>query len=160
MDRGPKPNRLLTWVLIAAGCTQMAGYVFQSRVFQGFGFAYGVGPLPTVFSTVNGVEGISTRHTLFFTNHNGRKDTIRLGQEEFSHFRGSYFLKNSYSLFLAYPHVLKPEQVSSGMNFLLCKRNLGLQFNIRDSLQDPSVQIERIMHGKHEIKLLESSCKE
>ncbi len=45
-------------VLIAIGCLQFAGYIFKRPVLRGLGIAYSVAPLPTVFSTINGVEGL------------------------------------------------------------------------------------------------------
>lgn len=150
---------ILSMLLIFIGCLQMAGYFTGSRALRGIGFSYGASPLPTVFGTVNGVEGFSTEHKLLYTNKPSEKDSILLDQEIFSQFRGSYYLKNSYSIFLAYPHVLKEEQVSDGMHYLLCKKNLLKQFNLPDTLHQLRLKSAKTVYGFPEVKLFNPACK-
>ena len=154
-----KLTHILAIALIIVGCLQVAGYFLKSRNLRGLGFAFGASPLPTVFGTVKGVEGFTTRHTVFFLNKNSQTDSVLLDQRMFNQFKGSYFLKNSYSIFLAYPHMLKPGQVSAATDFLLCKRNLIKEFGLDESITDLSVQTRKNLYGKQEITTLKPACK-
>ena len=147
-------------ILISVGCLQFAGYVFKNIPLRGLGISYCVGPLPTVFSTIGGVEGFSSTHTIHFTNDKGKADTIKLDQHLFSQFNGHYFLKNAYSLFLAYPHILKPRQVADGVNFALCKRNIFFRFEIKNKIKNPTIQIEQRRFNKKENTILIPECKD
>jgi len=122
-------------LLLFSGCLQFLGFIFRSREVRGLGLAYSVAPLPTVFSTINGVEGFDTKHTLYFKNQNGQSDSVALNQNLFTAFRGHYFLKNAYSLFIAYPHILKPEHITDGWNFALCRSNLLQQCNLPETIK-------------------------
>nr|WP_294905748.1 hypothetical protein [uncultured Lacibacter sp.] len=152
-------TNILSILLIITGCLQIAGYITGSKALRGIGFSYGASPLPTVFGTVNGVEGFSTEHQLLYTNRKSEKDSVLLDQEIFSHFRGSYYLKNSYSIFLAYPHILKDEQVSGGMHFLLCKKNLLKQFNLPDTLDELQLKTIKKVYDIPEVKIFNPVCK-
>ena len=155
-----KFRRVFHIILISLGCLQFAGYVFKNSELRGLGIAYCVGPLPTVFSTINGVEGFSAVHTIHFTDDKGNAGIIKLDQHVFSQFNGHFFLKNAYSLFLAYPHILKPRQVADGVNFSLCKRNIFYRFGIKNKIENPSIQIEQSRFNTKENIILIPKCKD
>jgi hypothetical protein len=146
------------WILIIIGCSQMAGYIFNNRALRGLGLAYGTAPLPTVFSTVEGVEGFDTKHTIYFTTVAGKKDSVAFDQILLDQFHGHYFLKNAYSIFIAYPHILKPQQITDGWAFALCKRNLLDQCNMDTQVQEPYVQTKRSYLNKVENVQSQPQC--
>ena len=145
-------------LLLFSGCLQFIGYNFDSREIRGIGLAYGVAPLPTVFSTINGVEGFDTKHTLVFKNQNSQNDSLDLNQRIFSDFKGHYFLKNAYTIFIAYPHILKPELINDGWNFALCRKNLLHECNLSDTITNPEIHSIRIRNGVKEIVLIKPDC--
>ena len=147
-----------TGLLLFGGCLQFIGFIFQSREVRGLGLAYSVAPLPTVFSTIKGVEGFDTKHTLYFRQQNGQSDSVELNQELFSDFRGHYFLKNAYSIFIAYPHILKPAHVNDGWNFALCRQNLLQDCNLPKAITEPQIHSVRIRDGKRESILVIPDC--
>jgi hypothetical protein len=142
-------TNIFSILLLIIGCLQMAGYVFKNPVLRGLGFSYGASPLPTVFGTVKGIEGFSTRHRIVFINKNGETKTVYLDKKLFTHFNGSYLLKNAYSIFLAYPHVLKPEQVRNGVTYILNRSNLNEQFAIINSFGEPTLVSDRVINGHY-----------
>ena len=145
-------------LLLFSGCLQFIGYIFHSRTIRGLGLAYGVAPLPTVFSTISGVEGFDTKHTLFFKNQNGQNDSLDLNQRLFSDFQGHYFLKNAYTIFIAYPHILKPELINDGWSFALCRKNLLHECNLSDTITNPEIHSTRIRNGIKEIIVINPHC--
>jgi len=145
-------------LLLFAGCLQFVGYIFHSREIRGLGLAYGVAPLPTVFSTISGVEGFATRHTLYFNKQNGQTDSLVLDQRLFSKFHGHYFLKNAYTIFIAYPHILKPGLVDDGWNFALCRKNLLHECNLSDTITNPEIHSTRIRNGIKENIVINPHC--
>jgi hypothetical protein len=153
-----KFKKAISVLLIVAGCLQFAGYIFKMPALRGLGIAYCVGPLPTVFSTVGGVEGFTTRHSIHFTDDKGYAGIIKLDQHFFSRFRGHYFLKQSYSLFLAYSHMLKPRQVAGAVDFALCKRNIFSRFGVKDKITSSFIEIKRRRFDKPEDIILVPKC--
>lgn len=147
-------------LLIAVGCLQFAGYIIKKPILRGLGIAYSVAPLPTVFSTINGVEGFTTMHTIYYTDANQKYDSIKLDQHLFSQFRRHYFLKQAYSIFLAYPHILKPRMVEDGLDFILCKKNIFKSLSIKNQIKNPSIHTDRTRFNKIEHIILASNCKE
>ena len=84
--------------------------------------------------------------------------SIALDKKLFSQFDGAFFLKESYSIFLAYSHIFTPEQLEAGSNFLLCKKNIFTSFNIRDKSNDNYILTKRTIYGKKETKPLHPEC--
>lgn len=153
-----KPKTFFPILLIALGCLQFAGYILKIPALRGLGIAYSVAPLPTVFSTINGVEGFATVQTIHGSDDNGKPDSIKLDQRVFSQFKGHYFLKQAYSIFLAYPHILKPRLVDDALNFALCERNIFKRFGIQSEIKNPSIHIERTRFKKNEHVILIPNC--
>ena len=149
-------TRTLTIALTVLGCFQTIGYIFDSQFFRGIGFSYGVSPRPTVFGTVQGVEGFDTSHSLRYINQQGDTVTVTLDKNHFSNLQGAY-LKNTYSIFLAYPHVLKPEMVQEGGNYLLCGQHME-QFGITDINQSLSIESHKKVLGTPAYSILNSTC--
>lgn len=138
--------------LIIIGMLQITGYVIKSPLLRGLGFSYGASPLPTVFGTVKGVEGFATRHTIHFINKYGAADSLALDKKVFNNLKVSYLLKNAYSIFLAYPHMLKAGQVENGINFLLKEETLQTQFLLLPPVKDSKLESRRLINGRVEIK--------
>ncbi|MEO6219989.1 MAG: hypothetical protein ABIO81_06140 [Ginsengibacter sp.] len=155
-----KLKSLCLILLIAIGCLQFVGYILKKPALRGLGIAYGIAPLPTVFSTINGVEGFATAHTIHFIDDENKPRKVNLNQHLFSRFKGHYFLKQAYSIFLAYPHVLKPCMVEEGLKYALCKRNIFYGFRIKNKIKNPSIQTERSRFNKMEHIILNPYCKE
>jgi hypothetical protein len=157
-----KGGRLLPlifqFMLLVAGCTQIAGYVLNSRILKGLGFSWCFGPLPTVFSTVNGVEGFDTQQSIAFQNAQGKTDSLALDRAVFSSFREHYFLKNAYSILLAYPHVLKREAADDGLNYMLCGNHIQQVFGLETHMHSPALITTRIRDGKREMLLVNPNC--
>jgi hypothetical protein len=139
------------WLLLLAGCTQFAGYVFDNKSLRGLGFAYCIGPRPTVFSTIEGVEGFDTRHTLLYTDSMGQRDSLQLDQAFFSDFPAHYFLKNAYSIFFAYPHMFKAGLVDDAMKHAFCELKLPGLRNRLTVCKDPVLRTQRVMKGTPEV---------
>lgn len=146
------------WLLVIAGCAQFAGYLFKSPSLRGVAMAYCVAPLPTVFSTIKGVEGFDTKHTLFFVNQQGNHDSSEINQKAFEEFHGHYFLKNAYSIFLAYPHVIKMEELTNGWEFALCKKDLLTECGFNFIMTNAFIQTKRYRFGKKEIIQFKPGC--
>ena len=146
------------WLLVIAGCGQFAGYLLKSPSLRGLAMAYCVAPLPTVFSTVKGVEGFDTKHTLFFINEKGNRDSSEIGQKAFTQFQGHYFLKNAYSIFLAYPHVIKTQGLTNGWEFALCKKDLLNECGIYYIMSNAFIQTKRYRFGKRETIRFKPDC--
>ncbi|CAN5612527.1 hypothetical protein BH10BAC3_BH10BAC3_14040 [soil metagenome] len=146
------------WLLVIAGCAQFTGYLFKSPSLRGLGMAYCVAPLPTVFSTVNGVEGFDTKHTLFFINEKGYHDSSEIDQKAFAQFHGHYFLKNAYSIFLAYPHVIKTQALNNGWEFALCNKDLMIECGMYCKMSNAYIQTKRYRFGKKETIQFKPDC--
>jgi hypothetical protein len=146
------------WLLVIAGCAQFAGYLLKSPSLRGLAMAYCVAPLPTVFSTVKGVEGFDTKHTLLFVNEKGKQDSSEIGRKAFTQFHGHYFLKNAYSIFLAYPHVIKTEALNNGWEFALCKKNLLNECGINCIMSNAFIRTKRYRFGKKETIQFKPDC--
>src|SRR5436190_1011346 len=112
-----KRTYILSVILLMIGSLQIIGYIFRSQTIRGLGFVSGAAPLPIVFSNVKGVDGFDTQHSLIVSSTSGNVDTIALDKKLFSQFNGAFFLKESYSIFLAYSHLFSPEQLRAGSNF-------------------------------------------
>lgn len=153
-----KRTYILSVILLAIGGLQIIGYVFQSQAIRGLGFVSGAAPLPIVFSNVKGVDGFDTQHSLIVSGTNGNTDTIALDKQLFSQFNGAFFLKESYSIFLAYSHIFSPGQLQAGSDFMLCRKNIFSSFNITDKSNDNYILTKRTVYGKKEIKLLHPEC--
>jgi hypothetical protein len=149
---------ILQWGLLIAGCTQIAGYLLDSQLLKGLGFSYCFGPLPTVFSTVEGVEGFDTKHAVIYQDAKGQTDSLPLDQAFFTAFRGHYYLKNAFSIFLAYPHVLKPEAVKDGLHFFLCRSQLQSANGTDLEMHNPGLLTRRLRDGKMEVILVSPPC--
>lgn len=156
--RQNKITRTLAIALTIVGCLQFGGYILKSRALRGLGFSFGVSPHPIVFGTVNGVEGFNTYHTLIYVTTEGNQATMPLDQKSFSQFNGSFFLKMAYSLFLAYPHMLKPEQVEQGSEYFFCKQGLQENFNVNNSKSCLAIESERQRYGRSFNSTLTSRC--
>jgi hypothetical protein len=153
-----KIRKMLAMALTILGCFQLAGYVFKSRALRGIGFSFGASPYPIVFGTVGGVEGFNTQHSLRYQNINADLVELSLDQSRFREFQGSYLLKNVYAIFLAYPHMLKPEQVKQGANYLLCKENIFNDFGIKDYEKNARIESVRVVYGNEMKSVLQSDC--
>jgi hypothetical protein len=153
-----KPTYILSIILLVIGSLQIIGYIFGSQTIRGLGFVSGAAPLPIVFSNVKGVDGFDTKHSLIVSSTTGNVDTIALDKKLFSQFSGAFFLKESYSIFLAYSHIFTPKQLEAGSNFMLCKKNIFTSFNIKDTSNDNYILTKRTNYGKKEIKLLHPQC--
>lgn len=113
-----------------------------------------------VFGTVDGVEGFSTKHFLSYTIHSDEIVSIELDRDHFSEFRGSHFLKTAYSLFLAYPHMLKPDQVEAGAHYLLCEKCILEDFSIEDGIESISLTSYRTRLNSEFNTILNPDCQD
>ncbi len=159
-DLKSRMRTYLSVLLIAAGCLQFAGYLVDSRPLRGLGMSYAVAPLPTVFSTVQGVEGFDTRIMLQVRNSEGEIEQVVFDAETFSEFRGHYFLKNAYALLLSYPHVVRPELLENALNFSLCRGDLLRNLNLPANATPVNLVIDRSFYGQPETLELAPSCLE
>lgn len=149
---------VLSIVLVLLGSLQMLGYILKIPELSGLGFSYGASPLPTVFSNVKGVDGFDTEQQLHVTDARGTIDTIELDQQLFAQFTGPFFLKESYAIFLAYSHILTPQQLEAGSRFMLCRKNIFTSFGINESSSNSSIHTYRTIYGNKEIKVLHPDC--
>ena len=129
-------------ILISPGCLQFAGYIFKNLALRGLGIAYCVAPLPTVFSTIGGVEGFQPCIQSILPTIKGKAGTIKLDRHIFSRFKGHYFLKQAYSL-SCIPTYIKTSRGGRRSIFALCKRNIFSRFGIENKIKNPPSQIER-----------------
>ena len=75
----------------------MVGFVLKNEALYGLGLSYGMSPLATVFSTVEGVEGFATNHKLIYKNEKGEERSIVMDQQFFLSFNGCYFVQKGMS---------------------------------------------------------------
>lgn len=135
-------SKIAAYVLIFFGCLQFIGYVAKQKSVRGLGIAYCIAPLPTVFSTIQGVEGFDSEVKVFYDTGN-LTDSILVSPATFNSFKGSYQLKNAYALFLCYPHILKPEMVESGIAYALCRGDLLRRLQVKKVFRNPRLEVIR-----------------
>lgn len=150
-------KRSLAIALTILGCFQFAGYFLNNRILRGIGFSFGASPRPTVFGTVEGVEGFNTQHYVVYINSAGDTARVSLDRNHYTKLQGSFLLKNTYSIFLAYPHMLKREQVKEGSGFLLCRQNIKA-FGISDIKECLFIESQKVVSGKPTLSLLNVDC--
>jgi hypothetical protein len=151
---------LLSILLTVLGCLQFGGYLFNNRAMRGLGFAFGISPHPIVFSTVEGVEGFDTHHKFTYLDNHDKVVSVPLDMEHFSNLQGSFFLRNAFALFLAYPHMLKPEQVDYGTQYLLCQQGMFDAFDIREGKTCVAIESHRTRFGREFNSILTADCEQ
>ena len=109
MPASPLRANVLALVVTAVGCSQMVGYLLESRPLRGIGAASCVAPMPKVFSDVNGLETFASEFQLTWTEADGRSVVLPLTPELYGRLGGPYNRRNVYGAALSYaPRMPEP----------------------------------------------------
>lgn len=102
MNRSLKFRNITAVTILALGCTQMAGYLLDSRPLRGIGLATGFAPFPKVFCESNGYEPFAATFTLLGENPDGETISIPINAERYNLLDGPYLRRNVHGAALAY----------------------------------------------------------
>ncbi|MGC4072491.1 MAG: hypothetical protein QM760_08240 [Nibricoccus sp.] len=109
MPASPLRANVLALIVTAVGCTQMAGYLIESRPLRGIGAASCVAPMPKVFSDVNGLETFASEFQLTWKDSSGKSVVLPLTPELYGQLGGPYNRRNVYGAALSYaPRMPEP----------------------------------------------------
>ena len=101
--------------LLVLGMLQMAGDVCNLPWLKGIGAATGASPAPKVFSSVRGLETLSTRFFIEWTDSAGDFHSLEITPELYAGLRGPYNRRNVYGALLAYGPVLQTDERTRDM---------------------------------------------
>lgn len=85
-------------ILLAIGCLQPTGYLFNLPQLRGLGIVSVASPLPLVFSSYNGVETFSTSFSIKLTTINNQTIELPLDSELYAQIKGPYNRRNIYGV--------------------------------------------------------------
>ncbi len=114
-------SKIRTWIapalLIAVGCAQMVGDVFDIRAIKAVGAATGASPAPKVFTAHRGFETYSSQFFVRWTDKaNGEAKSLRLTPAIYGGVRGPYNRRNAYGAVLSYAPVLQSDPLTRSMH--------------------------------------------
>ncbi len=123
-----RTTNLLAGIIIAVACTQMFGYLVQSRNITLFGKSLMFTPLPTPFSAVRGYESLTSArtYTLHFTD--GRTEDMQLDDTLNELLPGPHRRKIPYIQVLRLAPRLPQKMNDAVLYYLFCKSNVYDQY--------------------------------
>lgn len=157
----PKRTNLAALFLTVIGCTQMAGYLLDSRALRGVGAATCAAPFPKVFSDVDGMETFASDFILHGLDETGAPFVLPITPELYAQLEGCYNRRNVYGAALSYAPRM-PEQLWSAVFCYGLGPNgpLRREFGLPGGAHQLSVEIRTKTKGRSDTWILAPSCTE
>lgn len=153
-----KANLLAVGITLL-GCTQMAGYLMDSRALRGVGAASGVAPFPKVFSDVDGLETFASEFILRGEDGAGEPFALTITPELYAQLEGCYNRRNVYGAALSYAPRMPEELWSAVFCFGLGEGGpLRREFGLPDGARSLSVEIRTRTRGRADVWVLAPEC--
>ena len=146
-------------LITAIGCTQIVGYLTNSRELRGIGLATVAAPLPNVFSDVVGLETFASEFSLRGVNAAGEPFAMEITPELYAQLEGCYNRRNVYGAALSYAPRM-PEGLWTAV-FCYGLRPGGplrREFGLPDGASKLSVEIRTKTRGRTDTWILRPDC--
>ncbi len=150
---------ILALLVTLLGCTQMLGYMMESRALRGIGTASCAAPFPKVFSDVDGLETFASTFELSWREPDGTARSMLLTPELYGQLGGPYNRRNVYGAALAYaPRMPEPLWTSVFCYAFKPDGLLRREFGVSPDAQDITVTIRTRTKGRNDVWQLSPAC--
>jgi sterol desaturase/sphingolipid hydroxylase (fatty acid hydroxylase superfamily) len=133
-----------TYLLLFIGLISTVGYISNTPVIKGIGYATAASPLPLVFSVYNGVETFSTVYNVTVNSSNGIHH-MTLNNTMYDKIRGPYNRRNMFGVLFSHgPFFTDPKIIQIRDQVLtnaLCNGVLASEFNFKGDIYDILIEI-------------------
>ncbi len=157
----PKRTNIAALAITILGCTQMAGYLINSRILRGAGAASCAAPFPKVFSDVDGLETFASAFILHGVDKAGHPFTLPITPELYAKLEGCYNRRNVYGAALSYaPRMPEPLWSAVFCYGLGPDGPLRREFGVPAGARHLTVEIRTKTQGRSDTWMLAPSCSE
>ena len=155
----PKSANIVAALITAIGCTQIAGYLSDSRELRGIGLATVAAPLPKVFSDVEGLETFASEFTLRGIDSASGTFSLAITPELYARLEGCYNRRNVYGAALSYAPRM-PESLWTAVFCYGLKPGgpLRREFGLPEGARELSVEIRTKTRGRSDAWVLRPDC--